>query len=302
MSTIIGLSSLDCYGIPLADIPHNRCRCPSCAEIRVRIGVVRPFVPTAPPHSGGAVGTGLVPFNTSRMVIVDSVISRFKRLRARVRVSARELEQAIEADRMRFKPLMVTLTYRQGEEWEPWHITKCVDAMKKWAGRLGFRLRYVWCAEMQKERLEKGGRPFECVHYHIVVWVPRRFMLPHPDRRGGWRHGSTRIDPVDRSPVGYIVKYASKADISTLFPHGIRLYGCGGLTPDSRRCIAWLFLPGWVREVCTFADRPKRAVGGGFVTIGGSWFPSPWVVIGITGSWVCLKRVSVEPVAADSVE
>lgn len=164
-----------------------------------------------------------------------------------------------------FYAAFVTLTYRDGVAWEASHIRDFLHGMRDLYRAWRKPMRYVWTAE-----LTKRGR----VHYHVMIWIPRGRTLPKPDRAGRWPYGSSQI-ALARSPVGYLIKYASKGtDGAHRFPKGCRIYGCGGLSLEDRRKKAWRLLPLYVRVAFNLGDRVRRARGGGWVSLDtGEWAP-----------------------------
>ena len=217
---------------------------------------------------------GLVPYETSVRggsldrfggVEVDPHQSRLRRMRTSVRTSARLISDDISALPERFRAYMVTLTYRPGVSWHSYHISRCIRAYRSWASRLGFVLPYVWVSEIMENRYKNGALLGECVHYHVIFWVPARFSLPKADKAGFWKHGYTH-SVFSRKPVGYITKYASKGS-NVPFPKGIRTHGAGGLSKKSRNERTWWLLPQWVRALFPSPSYcPRRQVGGGFVS------------------------------------
>lgn len=233
-----------------------------------------PLVPPAPPGAPAASGgPGLVNFHTSGTgtdrVEIDPFMTRLRRMRRPITTAARMHEY--ELLKHRAKPAMLTLTYREVDDWHPRHISDLLQRIRVWMKRRGYRFRYVWVSELQK----RGA-----LHYHVVVWLPRGLTLPKPDKQGWWTHGSTRIEWA-RKPIGYLVKYASKLDskVGVGFPDGARLHGSGGLEPFGRSVAQWFNLPNWAREVCDLAGRAMRIKGIGLVDReSGVCLPSPWRV------------------------
>lgn len=144
--------------------------------------------------------------------------------------------------------IMVTLTYRSVDDWEPGHISRYVQRSVAWLERRGCSYAYAWVVEMQKR-----GAP----HYHVLFWLPDGVKLPKPDvcscrqRTPLWPHGMTRIERA-RSP-GYIVKYASKGEEEPL-PFGARLFGVGSFDRHWRRLACWAALPAWLRDLSEEGD------------------------------------------------
>ena len=170
------------------------------------------------------------------------------------------------------------------DSWKPFHITRCIKSYRKWADKRGFNLKYVWVSEIQERRLLKGGSLLgECVHYHLLIWVPARLSPPMADKQGWWSHGGSQRLRV-RRPLRYLMKYASKGD-SVQFPKGLRIHGCGGLSKNSQNERTWWLMPRWVRALFDKDDMPRRSRGGGiFSKLTGEWLPSIWRVSLIGGA------------------
>lgn len=186
--------------------------------------------------------------------VVDPRKARCSRLHRSVREAARLHET--EADwssrslgRSGFRKTFITLTYRQTRDWQAGHVSDFLRLMRQWFQRRGEVCRFVWVAELQ----QRGA-----LHYHVLVWVPRRLRLPTPDRCGWWPHGSSKIETA-RSPIGYMVKYATKTrpeDVVRL-PKGARLHGAGGLDAQQRVQRRQVMAPAWLSE----ADDARRVQG-----------------------------------------
>lgn len=178
-------------------------------------------------------------------IVLEPRRMRCRRLRRTITEAARlhEFHVQQESDRLgrpAYRKTFITLTYRKVGEWERCHISRMVRLMRQWFHRRGVACRFVWVAELQK----RGA-----LHYHLMVWVPRRLRLPRPDQCGWWPHGSTKIETA-RNPVGYMVKYATKTSPEDLFrlPKGVRLHGNGGHSDASRVALREALMPGWARQ------------------------------------------------------
>jgi Inovirus Gp2 len=216
---------------------------------------------------------GLVSSHTSGtpdgLIEIDPFLTRLRRMSRAVLTASRMHEYELTG--LRFKPAMLTLTYRAVGAWHRQHISALLRHIRQWMKRRGHRLRYVWVAELQ----QRGA-----LHYHVLLWLPRGVSLPKPDKQRWWTHGSTRIEWA-RQPAGYLAKYASKLDskVGIGFPPGARLHGCGGLDPYGASVAAWYRMPQWAREVCDLAGRAVRVKGVGLVDReSGICLPSPWRV------------------------
>ena len=234
----------------------------------------------------GATGPGLVTSHTSGtptdLIEIDPFLNRLRRMARSVLTAARMHE--FELRHQRFKPAMLTLTYREVQGWRPHHISALLRHIRQWLKRRGHRMRYVWVAELQ----QRGA-----LHYHVLLWLPRGLSLPKPDKQGWWTHGSTRIEWA-RKPAGYLAKYASKLDskVGIGFPAGARLHGKGGLEDFGCSVAQWFSLPQWAREVCDLAGRAVRRKGIGLVERdSGVCLPSPWRVSSGPGGTMVARRV-----------
>jgi hypothetical protein len=208
-----------------------------------------------------------------------------KRLRLRrLRKTVRSYSEKIEAENKatsgnpgkRWRMTMVTLTYRDDAQWEPRDVTDFLQRVRQWCKRRGFRMRYVWVAEMQEQRAATHG--VEKPHFHLLLWVPRSFTLPKPDKQGWWMKGSTKVEAA-RS-VGYLVKYTSKAHLSEScqFPPGMRIYGNGGLEGDGANFHRHEMKPAWVRDFVP-AGVPWRRMCGGVKRLDSfEWKENPYCV------------------------
>lgn len=242
----------------------------------------------------GTAAAGLVSSQTSGTsadgpIRIDREASRLKRLRCSVLTAARLHVQ----EKPRWKVAMLTLTYknlapgREGRDrWAPGQISDLVRHVRQWLKRRGVEMRHVWVQEFTKK-----GRP----HYHVLLWLPLGLTIPKPDKRGWWPHGTTQIEWA-RDAVGYIAKYASKADSLHPPAKGARMHGNGGLTGGALIEQRWWKLPGWLRECVEPSDGVRRAApgsGGGFVNPGsGEVYRSPWVVF-FKGGYVFIEKREV---------
>jgi hypothetical protein len=226
---------------------------------------------------------GLDPYKTSDgFIAVIAAEARLKRVRHAVMTSARLLEVDIAKLRtggFRWKPVMVTLTYRPGAVWNPRDVSNCLRLVREYLQRREIPFVYCWVAEIQEHRAET--RPGEtALHYHVLLWLPYGVTLPKPDKQGWWTHGSTNIEWA-RKPVGYMAKYASKGGCLDYVPSGARMNGFGGLSKPGRVERAWWMSPAWVRERWSREHRPCRAQGGGWMSrLTGELIASPWMYAG----------------------
>lgn len=257
-------------------------------------------------RSGNAQSAGLVSFSTSVQeppsFILDRNLSRLRRMKSGVMTAARLIHERLAASGTRWRAWMLTMTYASGCEYRPYHITTLVRELRKWAQSKKTTLFYVWVAEIQEHRLSAGGSVSECVHYHLLCWLPARLFPPKPDKKGWWPFGSTRREQAF-APLRYLLKYTSKGSSPGVqFPRGLRLHGCGGLNQQQRNERCWWLMPRWVRKLFPADSKPRRAVGGGFVIrTTGSWYPSIYGVYTAAKSVICYLRSDLH-VFFDSVQ
>jgi hypothetical protein len=230
---------------------------------------------------------GLVHISTSdkRPVValpIDARLARRRRLKTAVITAARLHDEARSyiAGGVRTKWAFLTLTLRPGAKLEPRSISDLMKHVRGYMQRkLGwfvdaYGFRFVWVME-----LTKAGVP----HYHALVLLPAGRSLPKPDKQGWWKLGMTKIEWA-RNAVGYIAKYASKADAEHQFPRGMRVHGCGGLDREQMRERRWWLSPKFFRDAFG-ADADIRIVRGGRLNrVTGEFLPAQWRVIVIGGS------------------
>jgi hypothetical protein len=207
--------------------------------------------------------------------VVDVNEARLGGMKSKVIETSKLLDADGRLQRLRYKPWMVTLTYREVDQQQPEDVTRFLRALRMRFQRSGFLFRYLWVAELQ-------GRG--ALHYHIIVWMPPRYYVPKFDEEGLWPHGMTERD-VARSPIQYLTKYASKLHSKCgthAFPKGYRMHGFGGLPPAAASFRRWKFLPQWARDLGGPELELRPAEGGGRYSKGtGEWWESPWEIVGI---------------------
>lgn len=235
----------------------------------------------------GGVGAGLVLSKTSQTRAVSGKISqhpedvfarRFGRMRQAIWLAGQGHAEKFSGW-YGCRAWFVTLTYRPGVEWDAKHVAVAMDLCRKWLKRqCGQKLRYVWVAELQK----RGA-----VHYHLIVYLPKRLSMPKWDKQGWWPHGMTNVQ-LSRTGVGYLMKYVSKFSPFHTFPRGMRLYGIGGLNEQARAIRTWRNLPAWARDQYGVGELVRKACG--LVVRGtGEILDSPWRVLrGAGGLWLYL--------------
>jgi hypothetical protein len=176
----------------------------------------------------------------------------------------------------------VGFTYRPGSDYEPRHITELISKIRQWCDRQGIPCVYIWVAEMQKRGV---------IHYHMIVFHPKRLQFPKPDKQGWWLHGSTSRRPGIKHAVPYMAKYMSKGDIAA-YPKGARTYGSGGIKGVYRLEQRWWKLPAWVREQVAPEDCSKRVKGGFLIPDTSEILITPWRVL-FRGGLIYIQRKDI---------
>lgn len=204
-----------------------------------------------------------VPINNE--IEVDQQLSRLRRLRKTVLTASRLHCQ----ERKNWKVAMLTLTYAPEYDYCAYQLSALVRHIRKYLETKSIKMRFVWVLEHTKK-----GRP----HYHLLIWLPLGITLPKPDKRGWWPYGMTKIEWA-KNAIGYIAKYASKADSLHQPEKGARMHGNGGLTGNALLEQRWWKLPKWVRDIVTPDDCCRRIKGIGLVVgATGEILKSPWRV------------------------
>lgn len=272
-----------------------------------------PCPPAAANAAAGGQGAGLVylknKFNATpspcpgtekgrEPVQINQEARRISKMIRRVDHGCRLSEFDTSGEAARYRRLMVTLTYTGVDDWDRAHITRFINAVRQWAKRRRFKLRYVWVAELQ----ERGA-----VHYHVALWIPSRFLFPHPDSQGWWPHGWSNVTPIKRGGADgvcrYLAKYISKMGEKEAlnFPRGARINGDGGFDKEARRHIRYFQSPYWVRDALSGRADIRRTTGGWVDVLTGNFIPSPWKVVVDNAGRVFAVRAGAVPANSGAI-
>lgn len=147
-------------------------------------------------------------------LVIDTLEVRLKRVRRRLIMWSRAMNEVMAARPGATRALGFCLTYRPDVAWEPGHIRNFVIRMRsKLKSAL---LGYAWVAE-----LHKSGR----VHYHVCIVVSRGVDVPFPDDAGWWVHGMTSVTSIKHASSKYLAKYLQKgSDNIQQFPKGLHIF------------------------------------------------------------------------------
>ena len=224
------------------------------------------------------------PPKTNTLQLVDSRGLRLIKVKSATLTAARLLK----LQHPTWTSTFVGLTYKPGCAYAPRHITDLVSKIRMWCDRMAIECSYVWVAEMQKRGV---------IHYHLLVFHPKRCQFPKPDKQGWWPHGSTNRSVAIRNVVAYMAKYMSKGDVAA-YPKGARTYGSGGVKGGFLYEQRWWKMPTWVRKIYTIenASDGYRRVKGGYANLStGEVSLTPWRVIFRGGGvYIQLKEASSE--------
>jgi hypothetical protein len=239
----------------------------------------------------------LDPFKTKgagarEIVEIDVFTSRVRRLRKAVANSAHVLHADAHVNDVwrRWRPLFVTLTYRDVQGWKPGHMGDFRRSVRDWFKRkcAGTRMRMVWVMELQKR-----GAP----HYHCLIWVRTKDYFPNPAQAGWWPHGFSHVKGAGKDfkinrPVAYMAKYASKVSVDQAMsvPKGARMYGVCGATSEGKRVIRYWRAPVFVRDQLSGTADIRKVKGGYMDRTTGEFIASPWKVTVTPGGRVFAWR------------
>jgi len=200
----------------------------------------------------------------------DQMERRIKRMRSKVWLSG-YLHNMPRKGHRAAVPWFVTLTYADPRGWRADHVSRSLDAFRRWCRRRGVLCRFTWVAEIQPKRLEATGLPV--VHYHLICWLPPGVRMPKWDKPTTscgrtvapfWCHGMTNTQRA-KTGIAYLMKYVSKMGGFHEFPKGARMHGHGGYDGDSRVIASWYSLPEWVK--CSFGVGDVARIGGRLVDL-----------------------------------
>jgi hypothetical protein len=203
---------------------------------------------------------------SGNLAYIDPRGQRSSKCRKSILNASRLMTKRLQAQRVRYKCVLVTLTYRKTDEWAPKHISAYIHLVRKYLGKRGHDLMGVWKLEMQK----RGA-----VHYHVLLWLPKGVTLPFADKQGWWKHGASNQVWV-KNAYGYCAKYIGK-DEHGMIPKGARMFSLLGLEAMEKREVRWWNSPAYVRESWGIEHDARRAPGGGWLSrLTGEVLQSGW--------------------------
>jgi hypothetical protein len=163
-------------------------------------------------------------------------------------------EQTRYAKVVNLRAVAMTLTYENATDFSPKHISEFLGRLRRVLKRMGQTLPYAWVFERASH-----------LHYHLLLWLPRGYVLDLAKLSKWWPFGSTWVQSCRSVKAWgrYIAKFNSIAQL----PKGARLYGCGGLDQDGKLAVSRAALPRWLLALVPVGHRARRCPGGGWVDI-----------------------------------
>lgn len=170
------------------------------------------------------------------------------------------------------RAVALTLTFEDNEQFCPELISDFLARARQTLKRRGHRMPYSWV-------LESEGR----LHYHLLLWLPRSFVLDKQKLTQWWPWGTTWTAGC-RLVKGW-ARYMAKFECMPRIPKGGRLFGYGGLDDSGKAAVRRASLPRWLRALLPRSDSARRFPGGGWTnTATGeihlspySWTPRGWL-------------------------
>lgn len=163
-------------------------------------------------------------------------------------------EQQRYAKTAKLRAVALTLTYRSAKDFSAKHISAFIDRLRRALKRLGHRLTYAWVLECASQ-----------LHYHLILWLPRGYVLDYTRLAKWWPWGSTWVESCCRVKAwgGYMAKF----DSTVKLPKGAHLHGDGGLDDAGKLAVSRAAMPRWLLALLPLAHRARRCPGGGWTDI-----------------------------------
>lgn len=190
--------------------------------------------------------------------------SKKRRTKARKRLLRATQEHRRYARTTGLRAVAVTLTFADNGQFCPKRISKFIACVRQAMKRRGHRMPYTWV-------LESGGR----LHYHLMLWLPRGFVLDKEKLAQWWPSGTTWA-ACCRLVKGW-ARYMAKFDCMPRLPKACHLFGYGGLDESGKTAVQRAGLPRWLQAILPRDRRAHRFPGGGWTdTETGEIYVSPY--------------------------
>lgn len=208
-----------------------------------------------------------------------SLASRRRKNAARKKLKCVIKEQQRYAKVANLRAVALTLTYREKHAFSKKHISAFLDCVRRVLRRNGCTFPYSWV-------LERASH----LHYHLLVWLPRGYVLDSVKLSKWWPWGSTWVEGC--RCVKAWARYMSKFDSKISLPKSARLYGYGGLDQVGKLAASRVALPRWLQGLLPACHKACRCKGGGWVDMmTGEIYRSPYAWT----PWGLVLSVTIHP-------
>jgi hypothetical protein len=190
--------------------------------------------------------------------------SKKRRTKARKRLLQATQEHRRYAKTAGLRATALTLTFEDNGQFCPKLISAFLARVRQALKRRGHRLPYSWV-------LESEGR----LHYHLMVWLPRSFVLDKQQLAQWWPWGTTWT--AGCRLVKAWARYMVKFDCMDRLPKAGRLFGYGGLDESGKASVQRAGLPRWLLAILPRGESARRFPGGWTNIETGEIYISPFV-------------------------
>lgn len=182
--------------------------------------------------------------------------------RGKLRVVHREHRRQARIAGLR--AVAVALTFADNGKFGAKLISRFIACVRQALKRRGHRLPYTWV-------LESEGR----LHYHLLLWLPRGFILDKQQLARWWPWGITSVASC-RVVEGY-ARYMAKFDCMDRIPKAGKVFGYGGLDESGKAAVQRAGLPRWLQAILPRGGSARRFPGCGWTnTETGEIYVSPY--------------------------
>jgi len=181
-----------------------------------------------------------------------SSASKKRKSNARKKLKCVVKEQRRYAKVANLRAVALTLTYQESSQFSPKHISAFIDRVRRELKKMGHMMPYAWVQEFAGQ-----------LHYHLILWLPRNYLLTTAKLMRWWSWGCTWIEGC--RCIKAWTRYISKFDSKTPLPVGARHFGYGGLDCAGKLAVSRSILPRWLLATIPTKHYACRCPGGGWV-------------------------------------
>lgn len=200
-----------------------------------------------------------------------TLAEKIRKAKTRKKLLRATREHRRQARTAGLRAVALTLTFGDDREFYSGYISGFLERVRKTLKRRGRGLPYTWV-------LERGGR----LHYHLMLWLPRDFVLDKRKLEQWWPWGATWTECCRH--VTRWSRYMAKFESTGHIAKGTRLFGYGGLDECGKTAVQRAGLPRWLQALLPRDGRARRFAGGWINTETGELYVSPYVWT--PGGWV----------------